>query len=256
MDKPLFTAHNILLDNGEYTKPDSPFSIDAEPWMVSARKIIKLVYPTKTKKLPIKLVDLGCLEGGHSVEFARMGFDTLGIEVRDSNFDCCEYVKNNTNLPNLNFVKDNVLNISSYDNFDVSFCCGLLYHLDKPKYFLEELSKKTKKLIILQTHFSISENKFTRFNLSELTTNEGLKGRWFSEFEPKTSEENQQKMRWSSFENSKSFWIQREYLIGLIYDLGFHTVLEQFDSYSPDITTTLNNVYTDYLRGTFIGIRN
>ena len=253
MNKPLFTAHNILLDNGEYTKPDAPFSMDADPWVLSAKQIIKLVYPTKKK---ITLVDLGCLEGGHSVEFARMGLETLGIEVRDSNFNCCEYVKNNVNLPNLSFMKDDVMNISNYNNFDVSFCCGLLYHLDKPKYFLEELSKKTKKLMLIQTHFSIKENISKRFELSELTTNEGIKGRWYSEFESETSKKSQESnMRWSSFENSRSFWIQREYLIGLIYDLGFQTVLEQFDTFAPDITSVLNNQYTDHLRGTFIGIR-
>ena len=34
------------------------------------------------------------------------------------------------------------------------FCCGLLYHLDKPKEFLDTLSAVTTKLLILQTHFS------------------------------------------------------------------------------------------------------
>jgi ubiquinone/menaquinone biosynthesis C-methylase UbiE len=256
MNKPIFTAHNILLDNGEYTKPEIPISIDAEPWMKSASKILKLVFPNKNNENPIKIVDLGCLEGGHSVEFARMGFETLGIEVRDSNFNCCEYVLNKVNLPNLKFVKDDVLNISKYDDFDASFCCGLLYHLDRPKYFLEELAKKTKKLIIIQTHFSIVDNKPTRWKLSELTVNEGLSGRWFMEFESDTAEEKRQHMRWSSFENSKSFWIQRETLIGLINDLGFDTVFEQFDSFSPDINTKLNVEYNDNLRGTFIGIRN
>ena len=132
----------------------------------------------------------------------------------------------------------------------------MLYHLDRPKYFLEELAKKTKKLIIIQTHFSIVDNKPTRFKLSELTLNEGLSGRWFSEFEPDIIEEKKQLLRWSSFENSKSFWIQRESLIGLIYDLGFDTVLEQFDSFSPDINNKLNIEYNYHLRGTFIGIRN
>lgn len=33
-----------------------------------------------------------------------MGFESLGVEVRDTNFACCEYVRKNVKLPNLKFV--------------------------------------------------------------------------------------------------------------------------------------------------------
>lgn len=95
-----------------------------------------------------------------------------------------------------------------------------------------------------------------RFNLSPITTNESLRGRWFSEFAPETSMDDRQNLRWASFENSKSFWVQRKNLIGLIYDLGFHTVFEQFDSFGPQIPQKLDENYASFLRGTFIGIRN
>jgi hypothetical protein len=37
---------------------------------------------------------LGCLEGGYSVELARLGFrEVVGIEVRKANFDKCRFVK-------------------------------------------------------------------------------------------------------------------------------------------------------------------
>ena len=163
-----------------------------------------------------RLADLGCLEGGFAVEFARMGFQVLGIEVREANMAACNYVKANTNLPNLEFIKDDARNIAKYGVFDVVFCCGLLYHLDKPKEFLNTLSAVTTKLLILQTHFSTDTKKTDtknkehrpstalprwsgiarkllarvkrhdpdpadKFNLSELTENETLRGRWYTE---------------------------------------------------------------------------
>ena len=102
-----FSSHNIRLDNGTYTKPDAKFSIENHPWLISAKRIIETVFPGDKQNL--RLADIGCLEGGYAVEFARMGLDVLGVEIRDSNIAACNYVKLNTNLPNLNFVKDNAL---------------------------------------------------------------------------------------------------------------------------------------------------
>ncbi|HRO57505.1 MAG TPA: methyltransferase domain-containing protein [Nitrosomonas europaea] len=255
MQAPFFTAHNVLLDNGIYTKPESPGTIDKEPVFLSAKHILNLVFPLN--KEAFNILDLGCLEGGYTTEFARMGFNATGIEVRDINYECCMYVKNHTRLPNLNFVKDDVLNVERYGIFDAVFCCGLLYHLDRPKTFLEQVASQTRKLIIIQTHFSLATQTIeSKFHLSDLITHDGIKGRWYGEFSEDTGLEAQQQMRWSSFQNSKSFWIQREELIELIYKLGFTTVFEQFDAFSPDISNHLQNGYFSNLRGTFIGVRN
>lgn len=137
-----FTAHNIRLDDGRTTMPDSPLTVDQHSIFTSTRKILNLVFPTNKESFSI--VDLGCLEGGYTVEFARMGFNSTGIELRDINFECCKYVESNVNLPNLSFEKNDVMNIDKYDAFDAAFCCGILYHLEKPKYFLEKLAKKQK----------------------------------------------------------------------------------------------------------------
>jgi SAM-dependent methyltransferase len=213
-----FTAHNIRLDDGTLTKPDKGYSMEADPWFVSARRILETVFPGDKKHL--RVVDLGCLEGGYAVEFARMGFQVLGIEVRDANIEACNYVKSKTSLPNLVFVKDNVFNITKYGRFDAVFCCGLLYHLDLPKQFLEKLSSVTKKLLILQTHFStdtfpmrllsplptLIRRALTRvmnvtsdkFYLSRLSRNEGLAGRWYTEFRNDESFQRRETAKWAS----------------------------------------------------------
>lgn len=278
-----FTAHNIRLDDGSFTKPDEGHSMEAHPWFVSARRILETVFPGEKKSL--RLADLGCLEGGYAVEFARMGFEVLGIEVREANIAACNYVKSKTNLPNLLFVKDDAWNIAKYGPFDIVFCSGLLYHFDRPRQFLEMLSSVTKRLLILQTHFSTDTANATdnihaglrlptwvrklqarltegqsdncnKYNLSPVSVNEGLAGRWYLEFADDESFSNRENCKWSSWDNRRSFWIQREYLLQSIQNVGFDLVMEQFDSLGPNIAEgMLRGFYKTEHRGTFIGIK-
>jgi hypothetical protein len=269
-----FTAHNIRLDDGTLTKPDIGYSMDAYPWFVSTRRILETVFPGDKRHL--RLADLGCLEGGFAVEFARMELQVLGVEVRETNMEACNYVKSKTSLPNLTFVKDNASNITNYGVFDVVFCCGLIYHLDRPRQFLETLSAVTTKRLILQTHFSadtthtgsrlptwvrkvlakVGRGEPDEQKLSQVTQNEGLKGRWYQEFTDDESFSRRECAKWASWDNRRSFWIQREYLLEAIQDVGFDLVMEQFDSLGPDIAESmLHGYYRTERRGTFIGIK-
>jgi SAM-dependent methyltransferase len=248
-----FTAHNIRLDDGTFTKPDSTSMVE-HPWFISARRVLETVFPGDKSQL--RLADLGCLEGGYAVEFARMGFRVLGIEVRELNIAACNYVKSKTDLPNLEFAWDNALNIARYGVFDAVFCCGLLYHLDRPKQYLETLSSVTTKLLILQTHFSLSESAGVDYGLSAPTENEGLVGRWFTEFGDDEAFNNRDTAKWKSWDNYRSFWIQREYLLQAILDVGFDLVMEEYSSLGPTIAGCLSSgSYQMALRGTFIGIK-
>ena len=271
-----FTAHNIRLDDGTLTKPEFRRSMAEVPWFISARGILETAFPGD--KGQFRLADVGCGEGGYAVEFARMGFRVLGIEVRELNIAACNYVKSKTDLPHLEFVQDNALNIARYGVFDAVFCCGLLYHLDRPKLYLETLSAVTKKVLILQTHFSlISRNdrifrlpttmrwftdrllrrpEPTKFILSAPTENEGLAGRWFTEFPTKRSFGKRETAKWASWDNRRSFWIQREYLLQAIRDVGFDLVMEEYGNFEPTIAECLlGGFYQVDLRGTFIGIK-
>lgn len=248
-----FTAHNIRLDDGTLTKPDRGYSMEAYPWSVSARRILDTVFPGDKGRF--RLADLGCLEGGFAVEFARMGFQVLGLEVRESNIAACRYVKANTNLPNLKFVRDDAWNIAKYGTFDAIFCCGLLYHLDRPYYFLKILSGITRRLLIVQTHFSTQDTN-DKFHLSEMTENESLRGRWYTEFATDGAFSQREGRKWAAWANRRSFWIQREYLLQALQDVGFDLVMEQFDSLGPKMAEELlHGYYRTNSRGTFIGIK-
>lgn len=268
-----FTNHNIRLDDGTETKPEIGYSMETYPRFLAARRIIETVLPGD--KSGLRIVDLGCLEGGYTVEFARMGFQSLGIEIREANLAACNYVKSKVDLPNLTFKQDDAWNIGNYGVFDIVFCCGLYYHFDEPKRFLETVSAATKKMVILQTHFSTDreypksnkpdwlrkilgreELPTDKFNLSELCENEGLMGRWYTEFQDSQAHDKRDTAKWSSWDNRRSFWVQREYLLQALRDAGFDLVLEQYDGLGENIAASmLGGVYKEDRRGTFIGIK-
>ncbi|HEY0058620.1 MAG TPA: class I SAM-dependent methyltransferase [Flavisolibacter sp.] len=269
-----FIAHNILLDNKQKTIPNSPYLIAENSWWRAAKKTINLFIKEEDKS-QLRTVDLGCLEGGYAVEFARMGFQSLGIEAREENISKCNYVKQNLNLPNLSFVKDDVRNLPNYGAFDVTFCYGLLYHLDDPASFLKTMGDCTKKILLLHTHFALENDyaydlgiskalspiqkrlKFldTRRNykLSKITTNEGYKGRWYGEWQPNADKQSIEKNLEASYNNPRSFWPTKKELTKMMHAAGFDSVFEQFD-FTGD-TTTEN--YTEYNQRTmFVGIKH
>jgi len=275
-----FTAHNISFGN-ESTISGKPLLCDSGECKAVIRTLNN--YFRESERSNIKIVDLGCLEGGYSVEFARNGYNVLGIEVRDLNIQKCQYISNKLNLPNLKFVKDDVRNIEKYGKFDVAFCCGLLYHLDLPVSFLNIMGQQTSTMLILNTHYSrlhdfrydlnarkvsvikyffkkqlnilypgiYTEDKMN-YNLSGIIQNEGKLGRWFKEYNPDESKENIENSLWASYGNNKSFWLEKNELLQTIIEAGFNTVYEQFDFLE---NCSKDQHINKYDRSLFIGIK-
>jgi hypothetical protein len=95
-----------------------------------------------------------------------------------------------------------------------------------------------------------------KFSLSDLAENEGLWGRWYTEFADGESFNQRESARWASWDNSRSFWIQREYLLQAIREVGFDLVMEQFDGLGLQIADSmLHGFYRTEHRGTFIGVK-
>jgi SAM-dependent methyltransferase len=228
-----FTAHNIRLDDGTETYPQAGWTMDKCTVFLAVRRTLHLAFPDGF--VGRSIVDVGCLEGGFTVEFARLGMTATGIEIRESNFHNCLLVKAGTELPNLSFVQDDANNIDKYGPFDAVFVCGLLYHLDQPRRFLIDAARNCRRVIFLETHVARAAETPARatYNLSAIALNEGLPGRWFPEHDG-LSQGQLDRLKWASWSNTRSFWLQKEYLLQLLKDLGFDIVFEQFD-YDDDI---------------------
>lgn len=245
-----FTAHNIELPNGEQTRSGSALLSDSD----QNRAILRTMQMAFVGHDPgtVRVADLGCLEGGYAVALARAGYDTVGLEGREENFACCEYVADRIGLPNLRFVHDDVRNLAVYGQFDAVLCIGLLYHLDLPAAYIDLLGRCTRRLLILQTHYA-SDVVAEDCNLGEWTTNEGRRGRWCLEVGEPVDEVTLVANRWASIGNRRSFWLEKCELIQAVRDAGFGLVFEQYDF----VDDLLTNDYIDrYSRSMFVGIRD
>jgi SAM-dependent methyltransferase len=226
-----FTAHNIRLDDGSYTKPGLGWEMTQHPLLLAVARLFEGIYPNGHRGKSI--ADLGCLEGGYAAEFARLGFEATGIEIRQSNFENCLRVKAGINLPNLRFIKDDAWNVSKYGSFDIVFCSGLLYHLNDPRRFLSVLAGVCNHLLILDTQYSTEENS-DYFPLSDLAEHEGLRGRWFTEYLPGNAAEIED-ANWAAWSNHRSFWPLYSDLSLAIREAGFTSVVELADSRSSEL---------------------
>lgn len=236
--RPEFTAHNIELPDGTQTRPGAPL-IGAEPATESYLRTLGLFCPP-----PARVADLGCLEGGYAVTFARAGYDVLGIEGQRDNFEVCQWVSDRVQLANLRFVLDDVRNIEEHGAFDAVLCAGLLYHLDRPVAFLRTLHNVTRRLLILNTNFA-TEGGHERdvYSLSEeLSEHEGALGRWYEEGVG----------AWSSIVNRRSFWLERRHLLRAMIQAGFPTVFEQFDWLSDPVA---DRTIEDRVIACFVGVK-
>ena len=250
-----FTAHNIRPDDGSETLPEAGRTMDQSTVLRSVRKMLDVIYPDGLAGKTI--VDIGCLEGGYATEFARMGMTATGIEVRESNYRNCLHVKSRVDLGNLHFIHGDANNIDAHGNFDVFFINGLLYHLDRPRRFLEKVSRYCDKAVFIQTHVAnAGPSEAVRIHgLSELGENEGLRGRWYPEYDAVDPAQLDQ-MKWSSWSNNRSFWIQKEYLLGLLKLIGFDVVLEQFDFMEDIVGEMTGGFYRTNDRVMLVGIKS
>ena len=199
----------------------------------------------------VRVADLGCLEGGYSVELARAGYETLGIEGREENFACCTYVGERVGLPNLQFTCDDVRNLEAHGAFDAVLCIGLLYHLDSPNAFLELLGRSTRRLLMLQTHYA-TDVAPEACTLGDWTTHEGRRGRWYLELAEGGDDAELIANRWGSIRNRRSFWLDKRELVQAIRDAGFDLAFEQYDFVDDCVT---NNVIDRYSRSMFVAVR-
>ena len=225
-----WTSHCIHLGEDVYT-------IELGPnWRVEHFARIMKDFGYRTLE-GVRILDLACLEGLFSVEFARMGAETVGIEIRTANIEKARFAKNILGLDRCALVQDDVMALSreKYGPFDVVLCAGILYHLyhrDMPDLikFIQKMSDVAKHLLIIDTHIALETLRENRFALGEMMTEvvdqDEYRGRYFIEHHIDASPDEKQQRLWASANNVKSFWLTRISLHHALRKLGFEQVYE------------------------------
>ena len=186
------------------------------------------------------MLDIASLEGHFSFEFAARGANVLGVEGRQTNVDIALAEKRRLGLSSVEFVRDDVRNLSreKYGTFDCVLCLGILYHLEAKDAarLVSQISEVCPDgLAVIDTHFAGA------FEAGVSVDGSDYAGRFYTEYESEPSEEVTEQSVWSSIGNTKSFWFTRPSLYNMIERAGFTSVYEchapYVSDYPPDRVT-------------------
>ena len=124
------------------------------------KRIVQVVSDLTEKPLSeCSVLDLGCLDGIFSIEFAKHGANTIGVEIRDANIKKAIFCKEALELHNLDFRQDDVRNISveSYGKFDAIVCSGILYHLTASDAInlIQRMHDIVNRVVVIDTHVAL-----------------------------------------------------------------------------------------------------
>jgi 2-polyprenyl-3-methyl-5-hydroxy-6-metoxy-1,4-benzoquinol methylase len=207
-----WTAHGIEIRDGLFTRTEDLYI----PPLVAS--LIEILKPFFLKPLSeMRILDLGCLEGGFAIEFGKRGASVVGVEAREASIAKAVFARDAMGLGNVEFVQDDVRNLTreKYGLFDLVLCWGLLYHLDAESVFpfIEQIAHVCTNAAVFDTHVSLDDEYQAKFNGSAYA------GRLYRE--TGSNDEERLSDPWGSVGNDTSFWFTRESLCDLLGSLGF-----------------------------------
>lgn len=178
-----------------------------------------------------RVLDLGCNDGGFSIELARLGVrEVIGIEGREANLTSGLATQRNEGLSQVKFVISDVrdFSVKEYGEFDVVLCLGLLYHLDVPDLFefVRTVAAACRGYAIIETQIGLAPKATVASNGST------YRGLWYAEDVSRPG---------ASLDNPRSFWLTKPSLLNLLADAGFTSVSEVLYPVIPAL-----NAYRDH----------
>jgi SAM-dependent methyltransferase len=213
-----WTAHSIRLPDGRYT-----VSSGQDNHLRYVRRILQAVADLTDKPLrETKVLDLACLEGGFSIEFALHGASVVAVEGRRQNLAKLEFARDALGLTNVETVLDDVRNVTParFGTFDAVLCLGLLYHLDAASLegFLQNLWSLTTRLLVVDTHVSLFGGELVQIGGRDYA------GATQPEHGAADDAATMARRNWASLDNRNSFYLTEPGLLNLLSDLGFSSV--------------------------------
>jgi SAM-dependent methyltransferase len=179
-----------------------------------------------------RILDIGCLEGYFSIECALHGADVLGLDGKLLNIKKCEFVRSVLGVQRATFVQSDAMKVrqESVGRYDVVLALGLLYHLDNPHAFLENIAGLCDGFVVIDTHVALTAQPETikngwRPELSDLRRftfgGRQYEGRLFREFPENTTRDVKDVSPTASLDNELSVWLTEESLVQMLHDVGF-----------------------------------
>jgi SAM-dependent methyltransferase len=191
------------------------------------KRIVQIVNDLSVKPLSeCRILDLGCLDGIFSIEFAKHGANTIGVDVREANIKKAAFCKEALGLHNLEFHLDDVrkLSVQSYGKFDAIVCSGILYHLPATDAInlVCQMYDIVNRIVVIDTYVALKPEERVVYGDNEYW------GSIFREHPDSATTEDKEKILWASIDNTTSFWFSRPSLVNLLSQTGFSSVYECF----------------------------
>jgi tRNA (mo5U34)-methyltransferase len=123
-----------------------------------------------------RVLDVACNCGGFSFEAAKSGASyVLGIDIVDHYLEQADFLKRVLGHDQIEFRKLAVEDVDqSLGRFDVTFCFGILYHLENPVLALKALAALTDDIMVVDTRLDPTNPERTSWlmNFAEPTGND------------------------------------------------------------------------------------
>jgi SAM-dependent methyltransferase len=189
------------------------------------RRLVQIVYDLASQPWDrLRILDLGSLDGGISLEFARRGAEVVGIEFRRASVLAARAEQERLQIKSATFFQDDVRNLSKqkYGTFDVVVCAGILYHLNAPDVFvfLESIAEVCTGFALIDTHVAASAE-------TEVTYKGQTYSGWnYQEFTQQATTDDVDRALWASSGNRESFWPTPDSLLTALASSGFSSIYE------------------------------
>jgi len=96
---------------------------------------------------PLRILECGCLEGGHTSVLAQAfpEAEITAVDVRETSLEKAKFILAASGITNVRLTKENLNEPSPAlsQQYDAIFCVGLLYHLREPAAFLARAAQAT-----------------------------------------------------------------------------------------------------------------
>jgi SAM-dependent methyltransferase len=107
----------------------------------------RLAASNRRRDKPLRILECGCLEGGHTSVLAQAfpQAEITAVDVRETSLEKAKFILSASGITNVRLTKENLNEPSPAlsQQYDAIFCVGLLYHLRDPAAFLRRAAQAT-----------------------------------------------------------------------------------------------------------------
>ena len=107
----------------------------------------RLAASNRGRDQPLRILECGCLEGGHTSVLAQAfpEAEITAVDVRETSLEKAKFILSASGVTNVRLTKENLNEPSPAlaQQHDAIFCVGLLYHLRQPAEFLARAAQAT-----------------------------------------------------------------------------------------------------------------